>query len=76
MVGEKGKNLEGQVIGVCYGMDKEAFEYIKSELVSRYHVKGILEGRVGCAIGAHTGPSILGIVFLNETNNQYDEFLK
>ncbi len=75
MVGEKGKNLENQEIGVVYGMDREAFKYLKGELISRYHVKGILEGRVGCAIGAHTGPSILGIVFLNETNDKYDAYL-
>ncbi len=76
MVGEKGKNLENQVIGACYGMDREAFDFLKSELINRYHVKGILEGRVGCAIGAHTGPSILGIVFLNETEGKFDEYLK
>lgn len=76
MVGEKGANLENQVVGVCYGMDKEAYDYIKQQLVERYHVKGLLEGRVGCAIGAHTGPGILGIVFLNETNEKYDEYLK
>lgn len=76
MVGEKGANLEKQVVGICYGMDKEAYDYIKEQLSERYHVKGILEGRVGCAIGAHTGPGILGIVFLNETNDRYEEFLK
>lgn len=76
MVGEKGANLENQVVGVCYGMDKEAYDYIKEQLIERYHVKGLLEGRVGCAIGAHTGPGILGIVFLNETNEKYDEYLK
>lgn len=76
MVGEKGKNLENQVIGVCYGTDREAYEFIKKELKDRYHVKGLLEGRVGCAIGAHTGPGILGIVFLNETCDRYDEYLK
>ncbi len=76
MVGEKGKNLENQVIGVCYGADREAYEFIKKELKDRYHVKGLLEGRVGCAIGAHTGPGILGIVFLNETCDRYDEYLK
>lgn len=76
MVGEKGANLENQVVGVCYGMDKEAYDYIKEQLVERYHVKGLLEGRVGCAIGAHTGPGILGIVFLNETNEKYEEYLK
>ena len=76
MVGEKGKNLEKQVIGVCYGTDAEAFEYLKKELREHYHVKDLLEGRVGCAIGAHTGPGILGIVFLNETNEKFEEYLK
>ncbi|MDD6492003.1 MAG: DegV family protein [Firmicutes bacterium] len=75
IVGEKGANLEKQVIGVCYGTDKEAYDYIKEQLVERYHIKGLLEGRVGCAIGAHTGPGILGIVFLNETNEKYEEYL-
>ncbi len=76
IVGEKGANLENQVVGVCYGMDKEAYDYIKEQLAERYHVKGLLEARVGCAIGAHTGPGILGIVFLNETNEKYEEYLK
>lgn len=76
MVGEKGKNLENQVIGVCYGMDREAYEYLIQELRERYHVKGILEARVGCAIGAHTGPGILGIVFLNDTREEYEKYLK
>lgn len=75
MVGEKGKNLENQVIGACFGTDTEAFDFITSQLEERYHVKGILKGQVGCAIGAHTGPSILGIVFLNETNEKYDKYL-
>lgn len=76
MVGEKGKNLENQVIGACYGTDKEAFDYITSQLEEKYHVRGILKGQVGCAIGAHTGPTILGIVFLNETNDKFEPYLK
>lgn len=76
MVGEKGKNLENQVVGVCYGTDQEAYDYIKEQVKERYHVKGLLESRVGCAIGAHTGPGILGIVFLNETDARFDEYLK
>lgn len=75
MVGEKGKSLEKQVIGVCYGTDKEAYDHIREELKERYHVKGLIEGRVGCAIGAHTGPGILGIVFLNEINEAYEPYL-
>lgn len=40
MVGEKGRNLENQVVGVCYGTDKEAYDYIKDQLKERYHIKG------------------------------------
>lgn len=75
MVGEKGKNLENQVVSVVYGTDRVSYEALKEQLVERYHVKGILDGRVGCAIGAHTGPGILAVVFLNETNEAYEKYL-
>ena len=75
MVGEKGSNLENQVIGVCYGTDREAYDYLKEQLRERYRVKGLMEGRVGCAIGAHTGPGILGITFLNATDEKYEAYL-
>lgn len=76
MVGEKGADLNRQMIGVCYGMDLEAYEYVTGQIKEKYQVKGILKSRVGCAIGAHTGPTILGIVFLNEYNERYEEYLK
>lgn len=75
MVGEKGKNLDNQVVAVCYGTDRDSYESMKVQLKERYHVKGILDGRVGCAIGAHTGPGILAVVFLNETNEAYEKYL-
>lgn len=76
MVGEKGKNLENQVIAACYGTGRTDFDALVARLKERYHVKGVLEGRVGCAIGAHTGPGILAVVFLNETNPEYDKYLQ
>ncbi len=75
MVGEKGSNLDKQVVGAVYGTDLQGFEFIKEQLRERYHVKGILETRIGCAIGAHTGPGILAVVFLNETNEKYEPYL-
>ena len=57
-------------------MDKEAYDYVKEQLTEKYQIKEFLEERVGCAIGAHTGPGILGITFLNETNDKYDAYLK
>ena len=76
MFGNQGKALEQQTIGVCYGTDQTAFSYIKSQLREQYHVKGIVETQVGCAIGAHTGAGILGIVFLDEkVDEKYLQYL-
>lgn len=75
IVGEKGANLDKQVLGALYGTDKAALENIKAKIVERYNVKGFLEEQAGCAIGAHTGPGIVAICFLNETNDEYDKYL-
>lgn len=75
MVGEKGKNLENQVVAACYGTDQAAFAALVSNVKEMYHVKDVLEGQVGCAIGAHTGPGILAITFLNETKEEYMPYL-
>lgn len=76
MVGEKGVNLENQVIGVVYGSDPESHEYIKQEIKDRYKVKGFIEAQIGCAIGAHTGPGIVAATFFNATDPRFDEYLK
>lgn len=75
IVGEMGKDLDKQVVGICYGTDRESFENIKKQVKELYNVKDVLEARVGCAIGAHTGPSIVAIVFLNEIKEEYLNYL-
>ena len=75
IVRERGDNIKNQVVGVCYGTERESADYVEAELRAM-KVKGILETQVGCAIGAHTGPGIVAIVFLDKTNSKYDEFLK
>lgn len=66
MVGERGKDLSNQVIGLVHGDDIETMEAVKEMLRSKYGCKHFLENFVGCAIGAHTGPGIIGIIFLDE----------
>ena len=75
MVGEKGKNLENQMVAVVYGKDRESADFVEEQLRERYHVKDILESQIGCAIGAHTGPGIVAVTFLNDTNEKYDAYL-
>ena len=75
MAGEKGKNLERQMIGICYGTDRESAEYLKQLLISEYLVKEVRLTRVGCAIGAHTGPTIIAVVFQNDIDEKFEKYL-
>lgn len=66
LVGERGADLENQTIGLVHGDDKETLEKVKNMLIEKYGCKNFIDSYVGCAIGAHTGPGIIGIVFLDE----------
>jgi DegV family protein with EDD domain len=68
IVGERGASLENQRIGMLHGDDAATMELMKEQLKSTYGCRFYLENYVGCAIGAHTGPGIIGITFLNETS--------
>lgn len=74
MVGERGKHLSSQTIGIVHGDDAETMETVKETLKNTYGCKNFMENYVGCAIGAHTGPGIIGIIFLNE-ESPYKKYL-
>ena len=76
MVKEKGASLDKQIVGVVYGADESDAQPILKALREEIGVREILLGQVGCAIGAHTGPGILGIVFENAYDEKYEEYLK
>ena len=76
IVGERGVNLEKQTIGLVHGNDPETCEKVKQMLQERYHCRKIIESQVGCAIGAHTGPGIIGIVFLSADEEAYASYLQ
>lgn len=66
IVGERGKDLENQMIGIVHGDDSETMEHMKTQLRNNYGSSNFMDTYVGCAIGAHTGPGIIGIIFLDE----------
>lgn len=76
LVGERGAELDKQIIGVVHGNDQATCDKVAAELMERYHCRGVIKSWVGCAIGAHTGPGIIGIVFLNATEQQYAQWLQ
>lgn len=72
---EKGASLERQIVGTVYGADPADAEPILRALREEIGVKEILLGQVGCAIGAHTGPGITGIVFENAIDERFEKYL-
>lgn len=66
MVGARGKDLSNQIIGLVHGDDAKTLETVKDMLKNTYGCNDFIENYVGCAIGAHTGPGIIGIIFLND----------
>jgi len=65
-----------QVFGICHGEDPETLGIAKSMLLERIQPKELLTTCVGCAIGAHTGRGILGILFFDASDGKYAEYLK
>lgn len=76
LVGERGVELDKQIIGVVHGNDPKTCEHVCEVLMEKYHCRGIIKSWVGCAIGAHTGPGIIGIVFLSASEEKYADYLK
>jgi DegV family protein with EDD domain len=74
MVGERGGNLANQMIGLAHGDDAKTMESVKEQLKATYGCRYFMDNYVGCAIGAHTGPGIIGIMFLNEAS-PYEKYL-
>lgn len=75
LVKEKCAQPERQIVGVCYGADDRICETALAALQNEFHVREILKTQVGCAIGAHTGPGILGIVFENAIEERFEKYL-
>ncbi len=75
ILGERGKNLTGQIIGLVHGDDAATMEQVKEQVKKTYGCNRFMDNYIGCAIGAHTGPGIIGIIFLNETS-PYQRYLE
>lgn len=62
-----------QIMGICHGEDSESLEYAKKLLLEAVSPKQLIEATVGCAIGAHTGRGIVGIVFFDAVSEEFDQ---
>ncbi|PDY46997.1 DegV family protein [Bacillus pseudomycoides] len=63
---ERGKNLKGQTIGITHGDDLETANALKALITEKFGCEVFIVNTIGAAIGAHTGPGVLTLFFLNE----------
>ncbi|MDO4294079.1 MAG: DegV family protein [Eubacteriales bacterium] len=61
-----------QIMGICHGEDPEALAYTRGLLLDAVQPRELVESVIGCAIGAHTGRGIVGIVFFDEVNEEFE----
>lgn len=74
MIGEQCQNPGEQLFGICHGDDYETMKQVQDMVRETYGNVSFIENYVGCAIGAHTGTGIIGIVFLDE-ESKYKKWL-
>ncbi|EMI9089509.1 MULTISPECIES: DegV family protein [Bacillus] len=63
---ERGKDLKGQTIAMTHGDDLETAEALKVLITDRFGCEVFIVNTIGAAIGAHTGPGVITLFFLNE----------
>lgn len=73
ILGERSAKGTNQIVGIVHGDDAATMELVKEQLKTNYQITRTMDSFVGCAIGAHTGPGIIGIIFLNE-KSPYDHY--
>ncbi|ALC92921.1 fatty acid-binding protein DegV [Bacillus sp. FJAT-18017] len=66
VMGERGQNLNQQVIGISHADDLETANEMKQMIVDAYSPREVYITDIGSAVGAHTGPGTIAIFFLNE----------
>lgn len=74
-VAENGYEPSSQTIAFCHGEDAEALQFVLGISQEILQPKNRLISIVGCAIGAHTGRGIIGICFLDASDEQYSQYL-
>jgi len=71
LVGQRGVNLDKQIIGISHGDDMVAVEDLKQLLTDNYGCSKFIVNDIGCAVGSHAGPGTLAVFFL-DTDSPYE----
>ena len=74
-MGEESTCLKKQMIGIAYGRFDTDLDALKLAIQEKYGATVFLKGQVGCAIGAHTGPTIMAVLYLGVINETYEKYI-
>lgn len=78
-IGKRCPNLDKKIVTVVHADCEPVMDEVIQELKNRYGIKCIIKTVLGCAIGAHTGPGLIGICALNEDSpyqRYFDKFFE
>jgi DegV family protein with EDD domain len=73
MAAERIEDPADQTIVVAHGMWPEYAEELKRLVLERVSVGGVIDARIGCVIGAHTGPGVLSVYFWGKEREPYKD---
>lgn len=65
-IAERGKNLDGQTIGIAHALNDEEAQMVKEHFETVYGTRHFIINQLGCAVGAHCGPGLITIFFKKE----------
>lgn len=70
-----GYDLPSQTLAICHGEDEDALQFLLGLADAELKPNDKLISTVGCAIGAHTGRGIVGLCFLDASEEEYKGYL-
>lgn len=74
--GERCQNIEHQLVSVVHADASEEADIFINEIKETYGVKKVVKAFLGCAIGAHTGPGLVGGAFIDSTEGPAQKYIE
>ncbi|MBP5332100.1 MAG: DegV family protein [Lachnospiraceae bacterium] len=79
IIEERGVDLDKQIIAVVHADCEELCDEFIERIKAQFGCKTVLKGFLGCAIGAHTGPGLIGICALSAASpyrKYFEEYIE
>ncbi|NTW28925.1 MAG: DegV family protein [Coriobacteriia bacterium] len=73
LTAERIEDPASQTIVIAHGQWPEYAEELKRMILERITVGGVIDARIGCVIGAHTGPGVLSVYFWGVRREPYND---